>query len=701
MPNMLSHAVKLLNKGYIPLRVASGTKAAKNPGWSSEIPTDISVHRDFARDSNLGVRCGDTHPDGTCLLAIDVDVDDAELFRCVEHAIGDKTVPVKRGKKGGTYFVRLDYEQKSCKIQLVRDGKKVNAIDVLCKGAQTVVPPSVHPDTSLPYRWIAGQQLQDVDYRALPVFGQALLDEIRGFCKDPSDPIVALNDMEWRGIGGGGNTHDVCVRAVASMVSRKWADEDIHQRIQRAKRVACEAAAMPFNWPESQKVIQEWIESSRAKGFGAPPRKQKRPSHGSIADAFFPQAINHFLFDRERGCWYFFDGICWRSQNDFRLRNAIDLFMSAELRDSQIISGVERSLRDRPDFTMRQGDWDPDPQLLNTPAGTVDLKTGDLRGADPADLITRCTAVSPASSCDGALWVTKVAEWIGEDSLELGYFQKLAGLFLAGGNPEACLLLWIGPGGDGKSVITNTFRHILGDYARTSTDTAFLDTRQSQHHEEIAWLVGARLVLVNEVNGSLPWNDARIKAVTGGESQSASFKGGHLFEYQPEYKLLITGNEPPSLRSVGPEFRRRFHVLKFTRGVANPDAHLPEKLRAEAGLILRWMIDGAVRYFNEGLEPSPAVKAATVEYFEENDTIQQWLDERAILGVDFVEKGALAYGDYQEWAHQQGFSHPLTRNKFSSKLKAKGILSATHHYVGENNSVRCYLGVKLRDQPLF
>jgi hypothetical protein len=289
MPNMLSHAVKLLNKGYIPLRVASGTKAAKNPGWSSEIPTDISVHRDFARDSNLGVRCGDTHPDGTCLLAIDVDVDDAELFRCVEHAIGDKTVPVKRGKKGGTYFVRLDYEQKSCKIQLVRDGKKVNAIDVLCKGAQTVVPPSVHPDTSLPYRWIAGQQLQDVDYRALPVFGQALLDEIRGFCKDPSDPIVALNDMEWRGIGGGGNTHDVCVRAVASMVSRKWADEDIHQRIQRAKRVACEAAAMPFNWPESQKVIQEWIESSRAKGFGAPPRKQKRPSHGSIADAFSPK----------------------------------------------------------------------------------------------------------------------------------------------------------------------------------------------------------------------------------------------------------------------------------------------------------------------------------------------------------------------------------------------------------------------------
>lgn len=629
----------------------------------------------------------------TRLLAIDVDVDDFELIRCVEHAIGT-IVPTKKGKKGATYFVRADYEQKTTKLRRNQDGKKEAVIDILCVGAQTVVPPSIHPATRMPYRWIAGKPLHEVDYRTLPIVGRALVDEIRGYLENPEDPVYALNDMEWRGVGGGGDTHDTCVAAVMAMVRRGWSDSEIHERVQRAKRLACEHAGMPYNWPEAQKVIQEWIDSAKAK-VGAVPAKSRRLSHGVLADSFLPQARDHFRYDRERACWYFFDGICWRQQCDYRLRHAIDLHLSGELRDSQRISGVERNLRDRPEFTMDQSRWDPDFHLFNTAAGTVDLKTGLLRPQRADDLITRCASLSPADTSEGSIWLTKLPEWFGDDPSELRYIQKLAGLFLIGGNPEACLPLWIGPGGDGKSVISNTFRFIMGDYARTSTDTAFLDNRHGQHHEEIAWLKGARLVLVNEINGSLAWNDARIKSVTGGESQSASFKGGHLFEFRPEFKLLITGNEAPSLRSVGPEFRRRFHVLKFTRGVTAPDPYLTDKLKAEAGAILRWMIEGAVLYYQEGLAPSPAVKAATAEYFEENDTIQQWLNESTETGPDWRTKADLVYANYRAWASAQGFNYPLTRPKFTSKLKAKGIICKTGTVPGASNSVRCYFGIKI------
>lgn len=259
-------ALKLLELGYTPLRIDPDSKAARNPGWQHETPTAETLRRAFSRTGNMGLRCGDVHKDGTCLTGIDVDIEDAELIRCVERAIGTK-VPVKRGKKGATYMVRLDREVKTGKIVWIRDKKKTNAIDVLCKGAQTVIPPSIHPETKLPYRWIAGDPIWEVDYRSLPVFGPSLLDEIRGFCKDPEDAIYALNDMTWAGVGGGGDTHDTCVRAVSSMVGRKWTDEDIHDRIQRAKREACETAGMPYNWPEANKVIQEWIDSSRDKKF--------------------------------------------------------------------------------------------------------------------------------------------------------------------------------------------------------------------------------------------------------------------------------------------------------------------------------------------------------------------------------------------------------------------------------------------------
>jgi phage/plasmid-associated DNA primase len=40
--------------------------------------------------------------------------------------------------------------------------------------------------------------------------------------------------------------------------------------------------------------------------------------------------------------------------------------------------------------------WNRDHFLLGTPDGTVDLRTGELRPADPKDFITMVTAVAPA-----------------------------------------------------------------------------------------------------------------------------------------------------------------------------------------------------------------------------------------------------------------------------------------------------------------
>lgn len=105
--------------------------------------------------------------------------------------------------------------------------------------------------------------------------------------------------------------------------------------------------------------------------------------------------------------------------------------------------------------------------------------------------------------------------------------------------------------------------------------------------------------------------------------------------------------------------------------------------------------EGAVLYYQEGLEQSPAVKAATAEYFEENDTLQQWLNDSVELGPDFREKADRVYINYRGWASGQGFKFPMTRPKFTAKLKAKGIICKTASLPKEPNSVRCYIGIKI------
>lgn len=693
MNSLVEIALAYFANDYVPLRVERGSKAAAHAGWQKLIPTEESIRRSFARPSNVGLRTGDVKKDGTCLIAIDLDVDDGDLVSVVEEAIGHK-VPCKRGRKGYTWFFRLDHQYKTTKIYLHRDEKKTQVIDVLCRGAQTVVPPSIHAATGDPYTWVSGVSLSELPYSELPILSDSVLDEIIGYCRRSDDPIAKLRHMQWKGVGGGGDTHDICVAAVASMVSRNWSSEDIHARIDRAKRAACEAAGAAYDWPEAQRDIQGWIDSARSKNFGSNPAGSGKQTHGVIAERFAAEYRDVYRFDRDRRSWYVFEQGVWKEESGHLVFHAIEQFLPLDSRDGGKVLGVQRSLENRPELSMRQADWDRDSHLVHTPGGTVDLRTGQLMPAAASNYITRCTSVAPAPWSDDCLWLTKLREWFGEDPAELEYHQTLAGYFLTGETRDPCLPVWIGPGGDGKSVIANTYRNILADYAKVSTDTAFIETRHSQHPEEIAWLRGARLVLVNEVSGT--WHEARIKAVTGGENLSAAFKGGKVFEFTPDFKILVTGNQAPRLRSVGPEFRRRIHSYLFSRKIERPDPLLTTKLRDEYGQILSWMIAGAQTYYRKGLIRSPVVISSSEEYFSDNDVIGQWIEDRVVVEEDAKIEGQVAYMDFSSWCQDAGLRFIMSRGEFTRAIKARGFEARTASVRRGAAPVRAYIGFRLR-----
>ena len=71
--------------------------------------------------------------------------------------------------------------------------------------------------------------------------------------------------------------------------------------------------------------------------------------------------------------------------------------MQKELMSNSNVMAIHTLMQSNAGTVVRIDDLNVDKMKLGTPDGTVDLQTGMLSQADPADLITKTTTVSPAA----------------------------------------------------------------------------------------------------------------------------------------------------------------------------------------------------------------------------------------------------------------------------------------------------------------
>lgn len=423
----------------------------------------------------------------------------------------------------------------------------------------------------------------------------------------------------------------------------------------------------------------------------------------SLALVFANEYQDRARFDHDSGKWFIWDGTRWKRnktllamewcRNVCRNAAAIDEGAAKTLGKHATVAGVEKFARHDERMAVSSSEiFDKDPWLLGTPAGVLDLRDGSMRASDPGDYITRLSGTSPAP--EGArpeLWLRFLDEATGGDQKYINYLQEISGYCLTGNTNEHALFFIYGPGGNGKSVFLNVLRGILGEYAVTSPIDTFMATRTPQHSTDIAMLAGARLVTASETDSGRQWAEAKVKSLTGGDPISARFMRQDNFTYLPQFKLLIAGNHKPSLRTVDEANRRRFRLLPFTKTPREKDPDLEEKLRQEWPQIMRWMIDGCLQWQAEGLSPPAQVSAATAEYFADQDSLSQWLDERCERNSqEMIQDGihsammccgsSVLFSDWKSWCEANGenagsnksFSEILERHGFPKKATKNG-----------------------------
>ncbi len=310
---------------------------------------------------------------------------------------------------------------------------------------------------------------------------------------------------------------------------------------------------------------------------------------------------------------------------------------------------------------------------LNTPDGVVDLRTGKIRPHRASDYFTKLAAVGPGNA-DCPRWKAHLRRILNDDPDLISYLQRVLGYALTGSTREHALFFGYGTGANGKGVTVNTAAGILGDYAQTAAVETFTASHTDRHTTELAALRGARLVTVAETEEGRRWAESRIKTLTGGDTIRARFMRQDDFEFQPQFKLLISGNHKPGLRSVDEAIRRRFHLIPFVVTIPpdERDPDLAEKLKPEWPAILAWMVAGCLAWQRDRLNPPAAVRDATSAYLDAQDALAAWLEECCEQEPFAFETRAALFNSWSAWATAAG-EHVGTRARFLDALEARGF----------------------------
>ena len=161
---------RLIDNGYSAIPIMPGTK---RPGdyrmkewWGTSewqrfcdrVPTEIEASL-WEAWPDAGVCVALNHR----LKVIDIDTDDSELMAAVLAVLPDSEVK-KRGNKGFSAF----YRGSPAIVSAPFSAGKTRVVDLLAYGRQTVLPPTIHPDTGQPYHWLGSETLETVAIDALP-----------------------------------------------------------------------------------------------------------------------------------------------------------------------------------------------------------------------------------------------------------------------------------------------------------------------------------------------------------------------------------------------------------------------------------------------------------------------------------------------------------------------------------------------------
>ncbi|HET8869770.1 MAG TPA: phage/plasmid primase, P4 family, partial [Aquabacterium sp.] len=307
---------------------------------------------------------------------------------------------------------------------------------------------------------------------------------------------------------------------------------------------------------------------------------------------------------------------------------------------------------------------------------------------DPEHLLTSQIACDyePDATCplfEAAL--RRVFSRCAEPDEMIRHWLELMGTIIQPKRIEAFWVLLKGPGGNGKSFLTEIVESLMGQGSCYKGSIAEIEKGANTHFTSS--LVGKLMFFDDDVKKGVPLPDDWIKKLSEEKVLTANPKNKDTFEFVNRAIAVMLANHWPHTTDMSHGMLRRAHVIEMNYIIPASEIRVGEKdriLGSELPGVLNLLVQGWQRVLRRGGFARPAEVVQSIERWKEKANMTARFIGTVLKKSDKVGvrvSVAQVYDCYRSWILQTegAAAKPIGRRSFDEALEAAGIEVEMHH----------------------
>ena len=222
-------------------------------------------------------------------------------------------------------------------------------------------------------------------------------------------------------------------------------------------------------------------------------------------------------------------------------------------------------------------------KLIGFTNGVYDLEASEFRDGRPEDYISFSTGIRylnyDETNADFMYVVTflnKVIDYMFPKNCPVctgkkekcrlkDYVLLLLSTFLDGSTKDEQFHIWVGGGGNGKSLLVELFQDALGDYAGVLDNTVITTkrTKSGNATPELFDTKNKRFIVIQETEKDAQIQAGLLKQLTGGDKITARGLYKDIETFKPQFKMVLVTNNLPKLPPDDGGIWRRVRATEF------------------------------------------------------------------------------------------------------------------------------------------